>query len=196
MEPTHPPPPPPPPPPIRTNPPPPQVVYVYPAPPPRPSYLWLWIILGVLGGIFVLGILAAIAIPSFMSYQKKAKRSEAELALKVIEKGAHRHAMEVAAFPEGDTGLTPPRPCCEDGVGRGKCTAEAMLWSDPVWQQLDFYLDEPHFFQYSYRGTATAFVATAVGDLDCDGDMITHTLEGRFVDGVPVFTMSRPTSTD
>lgn len=175
---------------------PPQIVYVYPAPPPKTSLLWLWILLGVFGGVFVLGILAAIAIPSFTSYQRKAKRSEAELNLGAIEKAAKVLVIENAAFPVGEVGLTPAQSCCELGARDRKCPADPSRWSDPIWAALDFMPYEPHYFQYAYRGTATGFVATAVGDLDCDGNMATYTLEGTMVDGVPQFNLTPPTRAD
>ena len=69
-----------------------------------------------------------------------------------------------------------------------------FLRDDPVWRALDFQIDEPTLFQYSYRGSADgqSFEAKAVGDLDCDGVFITYELAGTISGGNPTFTLTEP----
>ena len=65
-------------------------------------------------------------------------------------------------------------------------------WSDPVWQALDFQIDHPTLFQYSYASDGTSFNATAVGDLDCDGTFITYTLSGTAENGNVQVKLTEP----
>ena len=57
-------------------------------------------------------------------------------------------------------------------------------------------LDDSHYFQYQYTGTATSFKAIAVGNLDCDDTTVTYTMEGHVVDGKPTYTLTRPQNMD
>lgn len=170
--------------------------YGYP-PPQKSSLLWLWILLGVLGAVMVLGILAAVAIPSFLDYQKKAKRNEAELNLNAIGKAARMMYAEDARFPTGSAGPSPSMPCCE-GPGH-RCAPDPTTWmNDEVWSKLDFELTAPHYFQYTYTGSpdGQSFTATAIGDLDCDNVPVVYTVTGTVVGGNPQFEVTAPTNRD
>ena len=72
--------------------------------------------------VAIIGILAAVAIPAFMDYMKKSKRSEAELNLNKIGKNTKAYYIENQAFPTGTEGLTPATACC-DGAGK-KCPVD------------------------------------------------------------------------
>jgi hypothetical protein len=63
-----------------------------------------------------------------------------------------------------------------------------------VWAALDFQIDEPTLFQYSYSASADGqqFLAKAIGDLDCDGVFITYELAGRVSNGAPAVTLTEP----
>ena len=49
--------------------------------------------------VAIIGILAAVAIPKFLDYMNVSKRSEAEVNLDAIRKGAEAEAMENKSFP-------------------------------------------------------------------------------------------------
>ena len=193
-----------PPPPGQPGAPPPGYPYPYPYPPPpkKASLLWLWILLGVGGVVVVLGILAAIAIPSFMEYQKKAKHSEAELNLNALGKGAKAAYHENGEFPRGSSGPTPPLGACCSGPNH-KCEAKQSDWvgsydNPTVWDALDFEQTAPFLFSYSYEGSADgqSFTAKAHGDLDCDGTFIEYELRGSAIGGTPSVTIIKPTRSD
>src|SRR5262249_20280662 len=120
------------------------------------------------------GVLAAIAIPSFMDYMQKSKRTEATLQLKSIATRAKSYLIENGRFPVGSAPLTPDAPCCAGP--HAKCNSTPNDWSTPAWRALDLRLDEPHLYQYSYSSDGNTFEALAVGDLDCDTVMVTYTL--------------------
>ena len=141
----------------------------------------------------MIGIMAAVAIPAFMDYMKRSKKTEAALQLNRIAKNAKRAYAENGKYPAGSAPLTPSQPCC--GQPNNHCAAVPQLYaSSPVWTALDFQISEPTLFQYSYRGSpdGQSFVAKAVGDLDCDGTFITYELTGSAANGVPSVMLAEP----
>ncbi len=121
--------------------------------------------------VAIIGILAAVAIPAFMDYMKKSKKTEASLQLNKIAKNSKVYYNTNASFVTGDAGEKPTMTNCRGAV-------ETDWASDAVWAALDFQIDEPNLFQYDYSSTSTtSATATAVGDLDCDTTMITYTLD-------------------
>src|ERR1043166_1447424 len=145
--------------------------------------------------VTIIGILAAIATPTFMDYVKRSKRVEAALQLNKISRSAKRGYFETASFVVGTAAQLPVRPgsggCC--GGPRNHCSATpARFVADPVWRQLDFQIDEDSLFYYDYRGTQTTFTALATGDLDCDTTEIVYTLSGTATDGNPKVTLFEP----
>jgi len=152
--------------------------------------------------VAIIGILAAVAVPAFMDYIKRAKKTEATLQLNKIGKNAKRFYVENAQYvadvgpdlPEGKPGVG---GCCGGhGALPNHCKADPAAWTDPgtagAWKTLDFEIDEDSLFYYGYNGVATSFTATATGDLDCDGNEIVYTLKGIAVNGTPAVTLSEP----
>jgi Tfp pilus assembly protein PilE len=139
--------------------------------------------------IAAVGMLAAVSIPAFIDYQKKSKRPEAALQLNKLAKNLKVAYMTNGAFPKGKVPLTPAKPCCNSG---GKCN-DVSAWQNPVWQTLDFSIDDPHFFRYSYESNGKTVTGTAVGDLDCDGIEVTWLLNGSVdAQGNPTLTITEP----
>lgn len=139
---------------------------------------------GVMIPVATIGVLAAVAIPAFLQYQMKAKRPEAVLQLKRLERNIKLAHATNGTLPKGKVELTPGKPCCETG---GACSDPAA-WKDPVWQALDFQIDEPHRFRYSYESNGKTFTVKAVGDLDCDGTEIQYTMVGTIDEHAEVQT--------
>ena len=152
-------------------------------PPRRSSLLWLWITLGVVGAVAVIGVLAAIAIPSFVNYQRKAKAVEAELELRRIGHAAIMYFDEHGRFPAAAAGPTPATPCCAGPDHQ--CASVIDDWAAEPWRTLGVTMLEPHRYQYTFTPGAdgSSFTATAIGDLDCDGDASVFTLTGTAVGG-------------
>lgn len=102
---------------------------------------------------------------------------EAKLQLDKIGKHAKRVFGETGKFPVGSAPLTPATDCCAGSGGR--CQPDPQAWTAGPWPALEFSMDDPHRYRYSYESTdGTTFTATAVGDLDCNGKSQTVTLKG------------------
>jgi type IV pilus assembly protein PilA len=145
--------------------------------------------------VAIIGILAAVAIPAFMDYMKRSKKTEASLQLNKIGKNAKRAYSESSSYVVGTAGQLPAKPgaggCC--GGPNNHCAANSAGFAgDTAWKSLDFQIDEDSLFYYDYTGTATTFTAKATGDLDCDNTEIVYTLTGAATAGNPSVTMTEP----
>ncbi|HEV8324795.1 MAG TPA: hypothetical protein VG389_24470 [Myxococcota bacterium] len=129
------------------------------------------------------GILAAVAIPAYLKYIRRAKTSEATMSLrKIFDSSVSYYDAELTdsdgkvmpkSFP-ASTDWTPPLGECCKHPG-GKCPPDPALWDTPTWKALNFFIDDPHYYSYRYVSSGTgsdtgvAFTASASGDLNCDG---------------------------
>jgi hypothetical protein len=151
-----------------------------------------WAIALIVGGglIFVVGILAAVSIPAFMKYMRRAKTTEAAPNLKkifdgakgyyekgVAERGVTGEAAQEQQFPDS-VGLTPLKPCCRQSGKKCRGTD----WSNATWAAVGFEISDPHYFQYRFSSTGrdgdAQFTAGAHADLDCDGILSTWERSG------------------
>jgi prepilin-type N-terminal cleavage/methylation domain-containing protein len=140
--------------------------------------------------VAIIGILAAVAIPAFMDYMKKSKKTEASLQLNKIAKNSKVYYNTSAQFVQGDAADLPAAFAAGTTC---KMPVETTWAADTVWAALDFQVDEPNLFQYDYNGsTLTSALATAVGDLDCDGTPITYTLTLEAPSGNASATITEP----
>ena len=147
--------------------------------------------------VAIIGILAAVAIPAFMDYMKRSKKTEAALQLNKIGKNAKRVYSETSSYVVGKATQLPAKVatgCCKGGgKDANHCKADpAGFAADSIWKALDFQIDEDSLFVYDYTGTATTFTALATGDLDCDTTEITYTLAGTAVNGNPAVVLTEP----
>ncbi|MBP9087961.1 MAG: hypothetical protein KBG15_17705 [Kofleriaceae bacterium] len=130
---------------------------------------------------------------AFTAYKESSQRIEAELMMRRVVRRSQALATAAGVYVVGATLLSPAVSCCEQNVGgKHQCAADPTAWQDPIWRELDFAMEEPHYFQYQYTGTATSYKVTAVGDLDCDGTTITFAIDGNFDAGNPTFYLTKP----
>jgi prepilin-type N-terminal cleavage/methylation domain-containing protein len=142
--------------------------------------------------VAIIGILAAVAIPAFMDYMKKSKKTEASLQLNKIAKNSKVFYNTNATFVQGDASDLPTG--FQWGTTCKNATATpAAFASDSIWAQLDFQVDEPNLFQYDYNGTAVgSAIAKATGDLDCDSTTIVYSLTLTASAGNPAAVITEP----
>jgi len=121
--------------------------------------------------VAIIGILAAIAIPNFLSYQKKAKTSEAKTNLGAIR------TSEESYRAENDVYLS-----CADSPA-GNPTSSKRPWVDAGdFGTIGFAPAGNVYYQYKVVAVAAVapagptFTATAKGDLDGDGAFQTYTI--------------------
>lgn len=127
-----------------------------------PTILWIAI---AGGGCLMLvactGILAAIAIPAFVSYTQKAKSAEARANLGELSYAVESHCRLTGRLPD-QAGPVPPRPSDRKQIGD--------FSADPVFAELGFAPADPVYYSYGIRpGLAGHVTLYAHGDLDGDG---------------------------
>ncbi len=143
--------------------------------------------------VVIIGLLAAVAVPMYTRYMKKAKTSEARTLVRKIYDGARAYYLDCptspAMFPEPSQPATPTLgTCCANG---GRCSPGQDYWTNPTWVALAFSVDDPHYYMYAYtvagnpaKGSPAVvdgsnnYTALGYGDLDCDGQYSTFSVFG------------------
>ncbi len=115
--------------------------------------------------VFVLGVLAAVAIPAFMKYTRRAKTTEAQMNVRRIAQQATAYYEEHHALPPSVDWTPAGSPCTHGGM---KFAPDPAAWRQPTWEALGFSVDDPHYYQYRFTVEGGEVVAQAQGDLDCD----------------------------
>jgi type II secretory pathway pseudopilin PulG len=132
---------------------------------------------------FTLGIAAAIAVPAFVTYVRRAKAAEATANVQVLATGVQAAYAQSRALPESLPPLPAGAPSDQkrDWPAGGAAAGYAALGFNPA----------PVYFTYVYERGADgqSFVVRAVGDLDADGVQSIFSLEGR-VEGDSVVVSS------
>jgi prepilin-type N-terminal cleavage/methylation domain-containing protein len=132
--------------------------------------------------VAIIGVLAAIAIPSFQKSVRRARTTEALLGLRKIYDGSVAYYDADHTTPHGDplppqfpasVGLTPTL-MPPAGI---KAVPAPDAWDAPTWRALTFGVSDPYYYVYRYQsagsGRTARFTAAAYGDLD--GDQVLST---------------------
>jgi type IV pilus assembly protein PilA len=137
--------------------------------------------------VAILGILAAVAIPAFINYMRRAKTSEATLMLSRMWEGAHSYfdqehvtrgvvTTSLTHCLPGNAGPTPDTSFIKDE----KLIASTYLpdfQGNENWVALDFSMTDNFYYAYSFVTCATSdakckkneiIYCRAQGDLDAD----------------------------
>ena len=138
--------------------------------------------------VAIIGILAAVAIPAFMKYIRRSKTTEATMNIRKIFDSSVAYFNEEHALRGGgivprqfpaSSAVTPGSTACTAGSSQ-KIAPNAAMFSSASWQALNFSVDDPFYYQYSFDSTGTTatgvgskFTARANGDLDCDSTLST-----------------------
>ncbi len=133
--------------------------------------------------VAIIGILAAVAIPGFMTYIKNSKTSEAKTNLNAIGKGAVSYFETEHISGDGMSGFSKQYPSASSQIGMGKEASDSTvgLKSNPtasganaaasaanakIWKDLNFNITSPIYYYYAYQ--AEGFTAAAAGSTDPD----------------------------
>lgn len=148
--------------------------------------------------VAIIGILAAVAIPAFMEYMRKGKKSEASVQLNRLAKASKAYYVEQSGYPPVDEPSIPGDSCAVATRTISGVEVPAKMWhttefvpagSTSAFTVLEFQLEENFRFSYDYTFTAgppNSYVANATADLDCDGGgSTTVTARGTVVNGQP-----------
>jgi prepilin-type N-terminal cleavage/methylation domain-containing protein len=134
--------------------------------------------------VAIIGILAALAVPSFSRYVKKARAAEAvghlnkewagSLTYYETDHVAPWGLMRPRQFP-GDSAAWASSIECACLPGQ-RCMAGNPIWeTDLVWRSLSFSVPDTHHYMPGYSGSGTGtsaqFTAYVKGDLNCDGKL-------------------------
>jgi prepilin-type N-terminal cleavage/methylation domain-containing protein len=148
----------------------------------RPSAAFTLIELMIV--VVIIAVLAAVAIPTYMSYVKRSRTVEATTFIGEIRQRQETYRAEFGQY------------CAVSGTAFGTWNptaavtgGEAQAWTSTAeWQQLGAAPDSAVRFQYAtiagapgttpagvagYDGSDFWFVSQAIGDLDNDGDLVT-----------------------
>jgi hypothetical protein len=134
-------------------------------------------------------------------YMRKAKSAEAKVTVGSIARNAVSVSEVEQLAPDGTIApaalvaapMTPAAgSCCKQP--KGKCTPSKADWQQPGWQALGFEMADPHYYSYELVVDATGFIARAVGDLDCDGELATFELRGTAKPGGGYELATQPTT--
>jgi len=123
--------------------------------------------------VAITGILAAVAIPSFIKYVRRSQTTEAAMSLRRMYDGAvsyfvgeHSDAngtILARQFP-GSVGPTPATPPAATRV-----VVPPAQWGVPEWNALDFSVNDPQ--RYSYTFTSAGLDTNASATMMAQGDL-------------------------
>lgn len=133
--------------------------------------------------VAIIGILASIAIPTFMNYMRKGKVVEAHLAIDKLMKNLRVYQNLHQDLPAGSTGFVPLLPACTTG-GKTLQTPQSVWEADPGFKALEFHIDEPGYYQYIWiKASPISGIVEAVADFDCDGTNYIHLTQADIIEG-------------
>ncbi len=131
--------------------------------------------------VLIIGILAAIAVPSYLKYMRRSRTIEATMNVRKLfdssvgyYNGQPKTDINGNSLPVSFPNSAGPSPaansCC--GSPGDKCKPNPVNFDNNTWSALNFSVDDPFYYWYQYfsAGAATAanFQAYAYGNLDCD----------------------------
>lgn len=151
--------------------------------------------------VVVLGVLAAIAVPTFTGFIKKSKTSESGINVRAISNGAiswfnaphnDEKGHELPShFPNSQSPFQVPSSLdktplpiaepCANGVPQYR--VDTTLGEKQPWKSIKFAIRRSHYYQYTYSTSGTKndayFAVRATADIDCNKKFHTLILCGQ-----------------
>jgi type IV pilus assembly protein PilA len=129
--------------------------------------------------VAIIGVLAAVAIPAFMKYIRRARTIEATMNLRKMYDGAvayyvgeHADINGVAAnkqFPI--SGPTTPPLATITTLGGQRYQTHPGDWKQAGWAALEFAVSDGQIFAYTFVNTSTGTGVNAAASMIANGDM-------------------------
>jgi type IV pilus assembly protein PilA len=140
--------------------------------------------------VAIIGVLAAVAIPAFLKYVRRSKTIEATMNLRKMYDGAvayyvgeHADANGVVAnkiFPANGPSV-PPLATLTLKMSQGmRYTSAPSDWKQGGWAALDFSVNDPQYFSYTFNNTSTGSGVGASAEMIANGDMNANGLYSVF----------------
>ena len=136
--------------------------------------------------VAIIGVLAAVAIPSFIKYTRRSKTSEALMNIRKMYDGAvayyvGEHAdingsIQTRQFPTS----APPVPALSVITANAgtKYQSHPTEWKQGGWVALDFMVQDPQYFSYAY--TSSGVFTTATSNMTAQGDFNGNSIYSTF----------------
>jgi hypothetical protein len=126
------------------------------------------VVVGPLSFLFLQGICAAVAIPAFVKYTRRAKTVEATMNVRRLADAAVAYYAENGKLPPMSDWTPAGKACGQPG---NRFAPDPSVWERSPWRELSFSVDTPSYYQYrvTMLGENDAAIE-ARGDLDCDGE--------------------------
>jgi len=112
--------------------------------------------------VAIIGILAAIAIPNFLRYQLRTKRSEGSVNVSAIKTG------QLSYFAANDTFLSQPNFYPTTDPGTTKTVWDQTATDAKKFHELGFQPEGDVYFSYMTEASGNTFTVAAIGDIDGD----------------------------
>lgn len=125
--------------------------------------------------VAIMGVLASIAIPSYLKWVRKARTSEALMNTRKLFDGSV--AYFGSPYSDASGGLLQPQFPVDEAltptaIPSGIEVVTTDWWGSQTWIALSFGVNDPHRYSYQYNSTGTGndaqFTASAFGDLSGD----------------------------
>ena len=124
--------------------------------------------------VAILGILAAVAIPAFINYMKRAKTSEATVNVDRMYEGAvafyeNKHVKARGVDQVSATLCVPSSHSLFPGApGAEEFIATPSAWyAEDTWRDLDFAMSDNHYYAYSFTSNKGGSCAVTTGSFEC-----------------------------
>jgi type IV pilus assembly protein PilA len=144
--------------------------------------------------VAIIGILAAIAIPAFIDYMNKGKKTEATCSSATWKRRSRRSRFR----SPGRTVPPSSRPPVARALQRERQAAPSKpetAWhaANDGWKEMGFHIDDDTLFYKWTKASASAGAGEAISDLDCDGTLTTVKLDLTMDGGNIISVYNDPT---
>ncbi len=139
--------------------------------------------------VAILGLLASVAIPSYIKWVRQARTAESTMNLRKIFDSSVIYFALMYSDETGDRTLSRfpgSAPLTPADVPAGTAVTTGSDFDTPVWNALHFNLSDPHRFSYQYDSSGISnsgqFTASAFADLDADEELSTFVRFGTVIE--------------